>query len=100
MDQTEWLTCTNPARMLTYLMFCSVSDAAGTTYPPDNRKLRLFARACNPGENSWEELDQPAPGDHVMSALEAARYCVGLKVRQHHIVRFNAGEGARRANII
>jgi hypothetical protein len=106
--EAEWLTCDDPGRLLRWVT-CAGPSGSGMAdlerwgrRPPD-RKLRLYACACNPGDPYWEKwAEGHPPGVPRLSALDGALYCAALRPGpgEHHPLRLTAEQKALRAALL
>lgn len=105
MLENEWLTSTDPAKMLAWL---TATEGPSGYYvrhnggrPISDRRLRLFASACHPGDANWKRWAEGGPLPFTtMTGEEGARYCVGIKVGQNDPGRLAADVKAHRAAIL
>lgn len=80
MTENEWLTCTNPVPMLSFLQMSGQASA---------RKLRLFAVACS--RRVWHLLDDLGKGAVEMAELFAEGLTGAEELRAARLACKNAG---------
>jgi hypothetical protein len=103
MTETEWLTSEDPRTMLEALhgsQGLQMYYNSGRPYPcVSDRKLRLFARACNAPDPHWDDLVGPAASSSF-SPLDAARYSVSITAGPDHAIGPSSAENVERAALL
>jgi hypothetical protein len=110
MTEAEWISSEDPRAMLEWVAAQPGDRATRSnrtdTYVISDRKLRLFVLACYPADHhfgAWARELERAKGKRsgeYWTELEAARYCCGAKIGQHHLCRLTPEIKSLRANIL